>query len=349
MQALTIERYTAMLVSPDDGGAVSLHRSGDNWAFLAPGTGLLHPVIDDIAVLLSADDRSFELESAPVQAFLDAGPPPELEDAARRTLTLLESRRGQTSFAWEDEAYWSEAYRRDASSPPDDSGWNDRVWQRTPLVDAAGVNGTVTIVDIGCGEGQNFRCLLKSRLAPESIYVAVDISLAGLNLARSRNAWTNSLYVLCSADDLPIAPQTADLICYFGLLHHTRNKEKNLSTHLRLLRPGGHIILAEAIERPRILPDRFRTDQSAHEERFDVKDLEARIATPPGALEIVYWKTRLTVFWSGMARVFGTRPMRYRPSNMALSFIDQACIKILGPVIPWFRGAEVLAVLKRSE
>jgi len=259
----------------------------------------------------------------------------------------LESRKGQRSFAWEDEEFWSRTYEKSSVQPPDDSGWNDRIWQRESVVKAAKVGGAITLVDIGCGEGQNFRCVLRSRVAPESVYVAVDISLSGLKLNRKRNAWPNSLYILCSADKLPLAPQSTDLICYFGVLHHTKNKEKNLPAHLNILRPGGQIVLCEAVERARILGARFTPEQSAHEERFDVKSLAAEIASQPDKVQVLFWRMRLSVFISMMGRLLGPRPFLWRPSYEVLSFIDRMFITFLGPVLPWFRGGEVLAALKR--
>jgi SAM-dependent methyltransferase len=341
-------RHAGLLVSPDDGTTLTLHQGGGQSVFLAAGTGLLHPVIDNIAVLLSRDDRSCELEAGVLEAFLaDDQLSPELSDAARRTLALLESRRGIRSFAWEDEEHWNKEYAATENAAADDTKWNDRIWQHQNSMATAGVRGTMTILDIGCGEGQLFRQLFRQRIAPESLYIGADISLAGLKLNRKLNAWPNALYILCSADSLPLAPSSVDLICYFGVLHHTKNKEKNLPVHLGILKPGGRIILSEAIERARILSDRFRPGESAHEERFDVRDLQTILAASPEKVRVLSWKTRLSVFYSGAARLLGSKLVRTKPIYDFLAAVDHLCIATLGRVLPWFRGAEVMTVLER--
>lgn len=341
--------YASLLVSPDDRSRLSLHQSGGEFAFLAEGTGLLHPVIDDAAILLSREDRSCELEAPAILAFSGSSRSnPELASAAERTLALLESRRGLKSFAWEDEEHWARKYSAAANVVEDATRWNDRIWQRQELLAAANVRGTMTVVDIGCGEGQNFRSLIKDRLNCGSLYIALDISLGGLQLNRRRNGWPNAIYVVGSADHLPLASSCADLICYFGILHHTKNKEKNLPAHLEVLKPGGKIIMHEAIERARILSDRFRQGQSAHEERFDVRALRAIIASSASIVTIRFWKTMLTVVSSAAGRIFGRRVMRIRPVFKCVAAIDRACITILGPILPWCRGGEVMAVLERT-
>jgi len=60
----------------------------------------------------------------------------------------------------------------------------------------------------------------------------------------------NSSYILCSEDyELPFH-NTIDVLCYFGILHHTKNKSDNIQKDKRLLRKNGYLILAEAVDRP---------------------------------------------------------------------------------------------------
>jgi len=317
---------------------------------MAPSTGLLHPVIDDIAILLNREDRSWELEAPVIGSFLaKANPDPELTEAGQRTMALLQSRRGLKSFAWEDEEHWTREYAAATDAVEDGTKWNDRIWQRQELLPSADIRGTMTVVDIGCGEGQNFRSLLADRVAHDSLYIAADISLAGLKLNRRKNNRAHALYIVCSADNLPLASSSADLICYFGILHHTKNKEQNLPAHLEILKPGGRIILHEAIERARILSDKFRPHESAHEERFDVRNLRAVIAASPKKVRVRFWKTLGSVAPTAACRIFGSRLMRKKLFFKSLSAVDRACIAILGPVLPWFRGGEVMAVLERPK
>lgn len=346
MNAPTWLHHLHLLVSPDDGGPLILVEKDGDQALLSESAGLLYPILDDIPVLLAREDRSYELEFAAVDVFRRAEDG-KIKEVAERTIELLEQRKGQKSFAWEDEVHWTKEYAKMAPNEVDDSKWNDRLWQRSPLVESAEVGNIESLVDIGCGEGQNFRNLLKTRIPADCLYIGADISLAGLRLNRKRNAWENAMFIVCSADRLPLKPLSVDLICYFGVLHHTENKAKNFSVHMDLLRPGGKIILHEAIERPCILGDRFRRHQSAHEERFDLRELEEEIGRFPDMLGVRCWKMRHSIFWSGCARLFGSRPFLNPVPFKIMTWIDNACIRILGPILPWFRGGEVLAVLFR--
>ena len=341
-----ISENIGLIVSPDDGSRVILGGHEGQLILLAEGTGLLHPVIDGILILLSREDRSYELESESVSAVLNSGDP-NMVDAAMRTMEVLVSRKGKRSFAWEDEEHWTKEYSREISGQMDDSLWNDRLWQRMPLVEAAGVAGKVILADLGCGEGQNFRGLIQKRISPDSLYIGADISFAGLRLNRQRNAWPNALFIVCSVDKLPLQAMSVDFICYFGILHHTENKAHNLPAHLNILKPGGKIILHEGIERARILGDRFRPNESAHEERFDLKDLQEEIKANPELVRVTYWQTFMSIFWTGCRRLFGPAVLLNPVSFKIITVIDKICILVLGPWIPWFRGGEIVALLER--
>ena len=346
MHNLIISQSVKLLASPDDGSPVILREHNGQQVLVAEGTGLLHPVIDGILILLSREDRCYELEIASVSSVLDSEDP-LMAEAARRTLELLESRKGKTSFAWEDEEHWTREYASETADIIDDSKWNDRLWQRSPLVAAAGISGKISLVDVGCGEGQNFRGLLQKRISPDSLYIGADISLAGLRLNRRRNAWSNALFIVCSVDKLPLRPMSVDLICYFGILHHTENKAHNLPAHLNKLKPGGKVILHEAIVRARILGNRFRPHESAHEERFDVRDLQEEIRKHPELVRVTYWQTLMSIFCSASRRVFGSAVLLNPVSFKIITAVDRFCIFMLGPWLPWFRGGEVAAVLER--
>lgn len=336
--------YLPFLASPDDGRPLRLVAHAGQWALFSTTADALYPIIDGIPILLGEPDRSYELEGEVIRAFLSASEAP-VRLAATKTMALLESRKGLRSFAWEDEEHWTAEYSKAASETLDDTKWKDRIWQRQPAVDAAAIQDVKVVLDIGCGEGQNSRSLLVEPLPEDCLYIGVDISLAGLRLNRSRCPWKRALFVVCSADRLPFAEQTVDLICYFGILHHIEQKAEGLPAHLKRLRPEGRVILHEAVDRPRILSDRFRQHESAHEERFDVRDLERIIEKDP-AIEVRYWEMRHSIFWSFWVRAFGPKAMLRRRSYAALHWVDALCIRILGPLLPWFRGGEVLGALR---
>lgn len=132
------------------------------------------------------------------------------------------------------------------------------------------------IVEIGCGEGQNFRYLIAPSTNPDTLYVALDVSLSALKLNRKRNQHENAIYVCASADNLPFDKNYFDLICLFGILHHTRQKEKLFCVLSQRLCQGGYFMVHEAVVKEMknaIVQKSIAVEQSEHEERIVLNSL----------------------------------------------------------------------------
>jgi hypothetical protein len=140
---------------------------------------------------------------------------------------------------------------------------------------------------------------------------------------------------------LPIPDHSVDLLCYFGILHHTEEKEKNLLHHQRYLKPDGIVVLSEALERPSIKRNR-NVEKSAHEERIDFD-----------ALKRIIEKYYMVLSGRLQHSVLLTAAMsfkiviRSRFLFSVISIVDRGCIKILGSLLPWFRPGEYIAILKQ--
>ena len=317
--------------------------------FLSPSSGYVYPVLDGIVVLLAECDRSYDLEREAV-ALLPGTVDESLNIAIEKTVKLLEDKRGaKKSWAWEDEEHWENEYRDHLRGMRKDKNWNDRIWQRSYLINRAGVEEPFkgTVLDIGCGEGQNFRDLIQPRCDSSALYIAVDISLSGLRLNREKTARRNALFVLASADNLPIAEGSVDLLCYFGILHHTERKEGNLIAHQNCLKLGGCMLMHEAVQRARVLPDSFRPEESAHEERIAVPDIKAIVNSRESKIDTVFWKAGCSVFYTAIMRLTRSRVTRRKSIYNLIWKFDGLLIKVFGPIIPWLRGGEILSILKR--
>lgn len=348
-----VERY---LVGPDSHGPLEpIFIDGTLEALRCPSEGLLYPVIDEIPVLLPRRARNPQLEGPFLEALGERLPVDLAEELAgdfSRTFDALRTVSGK-SWEWEDEEYWQAHYLQQSVATVS-KGWNDRLFERefltSQLFAETDLHGKA-ILDCGCGEGQNFRQLLADRCDEQSIYIAADISLAGLRLNRRRNRHRRALYVLCSIDDLPIAPESLHVICYFGILHHTQSKARLLRRHVDLLVPGGYILLHEALARPSFLPDSLRGDyqESAHEERIEHAALSAAIRDCAGRLELRSERADSTPFKTGMVRLFGQRVSISRRSYGLLCAMDVALGKLLGPLIPSFGAGAVRMFLRRPE
>lgn len=112
----------------------------------------------------------------------------------------------------------------------------------------------------------------------QTLYVATDISFAALKNNRNINPHSNSLYVVCSDDyPLPFKNKSIDVLCYFGILHHTHNKTNNIEKDTALLKPNGFLLLSEGTERPTLAIANAQTEASAHEEHISRQSLLKQI------------------------------------------------------------------------
>jgi 2-polyprenyl-3-methyl-5-hydroxy-6-metoxy-1,4-benzoquinol methylase len=115
------------------------------------------------------------------------------------------------------------------------------------------LNGDETILDLGCGNGEMVRELMRG--GHRGPYTGIDFSLTLLEVAR--HGWEDAPATFLRADltapdwDKKIKPslsQPFDLVTAFATLHHIPNAETRLSilkkTHA-LLRPGGKFIHSE--------------------------------------------------------------------------------------------------------
>jgi SAM-dependent methyltransferase len=87
-------------------------------------------------------------------------------------------------------------------------------------------------------------------------YVATDVSPAALWTGRPLLRG-NAASVLCDAVDWPFREGAADLVLVLGVLHHLSDWRAALDRACRTVRPGGFLLLHEAVTKPRVL-GRFR-------------------------------------------------------------------------------------------
>ena len=98
------------------------------------------------------------------------------------------------------------------------------------------------LIDAGCGAGMSALELL-GPLLPRIRYLGVDISEA-VDVARQRFEQRGHSCGFLQADisDLPLPPESVDLIFSEGVLHHTNSTEGALKSLARLLKPGGRFL-----------------------------------------------------------------------------------------------------------
>lgn len=113
-----------------------------------------------------------------------------------------------------------------------------------PLVEevAASLTAGSTVVDVGCGGGQQIRGLLDA--APGLRVTGVDPSKYELAAARRRLGERASL-VRGSASALPLTSKLADATLSLCSIKHWPDPRQGLAECVRVTKPGGQILVAE--------------------------------------------------------------------------------------------------------
>jgi ubiquinone/menaquinone biosynthesis C-methylase UbiE len=99
-----------------------------------------------------------------------------------------------------------------------------------------------TIVDVGCGTG---RLLRAAQLQwPNARLVGVDPAAGMIEVARRLNSAAS--FHLAMAESLPLPDGSADLVFSTTSFHHWQDRAAGVRQVARVLRTGGHFILADA-------------------------------------------------------------------------------------------------------
>jgi ubiquinone/menaquinone biosynthesis C-methylase UbiE len=109
-----------------------------------------------------------------------------------------------------------------------------------------------TVVDFGCGSGEN--SLLLARRGAS--VVGIDISDSLINLARRRlelNGLTGcARFVIASAHDVPLEDNSIDTVMGIAILHHLDLAATSREVH-RILKPQGRAIFQEPVRDSRLV------------------------------------------------------------------------------------------------
>ncbi len=122
----------------------------------------------------------------------------------------------------------------------------DRRWRRRAVRELSTSNFQLSILDVACGTGD----LTLDLLRRGHHVTGVDLSEQMLDLARRKIASANFQpptfnFQLADAEALPFADASFDAVtCAFGIRNFV-HLEKGLGEMLRVLKPGGRLVLLE--------------------------------------------------------------------------------------------------------
>jgi SAM-dependent methyltransferase len=269
-----------------------------------------------------------------------------------------EGRGDDAAVGWiEDELRWWNPWFESVSSAPlsPKSGLRGRARERHLLRHVrAQLPESPLIVEMGAGTSRTIAGLW-APAAHGLRYVATDISRPALLAGRGILGPT-AASVQCDAVGWPVREGVADAVIVLGVLHHVSDWTAALERACRAVRPGGFLLLHEAVTKPRVL-GRFRSEGvddhwvSPHE--GDVAEPALRAALD-GSGTVLRWRGELSPLRFGMERWLinkrglDDRLERSRAMTVAFDGLDQAFGRTFGRVVPSLGFNEVSAVWQRA-
>jgi ubiquinone/menaquinone biosynthesis C-methylase UbiE len=111
-------------------------------------------------------------------------------------------------------------------------------------LDAVGLAGTERILDVGCGTGEFARMAVER--FPKLTIIGLDATPAMVELARAKLAGRSRVtFQVSQADALPFGAEQFDAVVCANALHHLRAPQQALQEWVRVLRPGGRLIVVD--------------------------------------------------------------------------------------------------------
>jgi SAM-dependent methyltransferase len=324
-------------------------------------------VIDDIAccpdcrgglveLTCSACGRAFSIGDGVVQLLplqlahmaVPSGAPPSGSD--EHVSAGPASRGSDEHVRWvQDEmAWWDPRYATDSPRPfSPDSGLRGRSRERNLLRPIRSrLPAHPLVIEMGAGTS-----LTAAGLLGRARYIATDVSASALRAGRAVLA-DDSVSVQCDAVGWPFREGVADVVMILGVLHHLSDWRAALDRACATVRPGGFLLLHEAVTKPRVL-GRWRARGvdddwvSPHEGDVPRADLLAFLRDR-GVVERIHGEESPLRF--ALVRYlihYGNRYAlldRSRALTMAFNGADQAFGRTLGRAFPSLGFNEVTVV-----
>lgn len=102
------------------------------------------------------------------------------------------------------------------------------------------------VLDVGCGTGQLLR-LLAARVPRARALVGVDPAQGMIDVAEKSAADDRLRFLLGTSEHLEFSDASFDLVVSTTSFDHWADRRKGLDECARVLRPGGHLVLADLI------------------------------------------------------------------------------------------------------
>ena len=342
-----------MLVCPNCRSTISkINHKEEIEFYFCEDCECIFPIIDDIPIIFNWHSKNYKLEMPFLTKLMIEVGTGHIAKVTRviidKNIAELEMLRDSEIWEWEDETFWSEAYAEEMnSSTPKDWSLTEKL--RAPVKSFFSSNKIESgaILDVGCGEGQNFRNYIHEYINSDVEYIAVDVSFNALKLNRLRNKHQNCHYILASADNLPFRDRSIDVMCFFGILHHTQGKALALQRSLDILKPNGLFVIHEALVKPNpsdFLPflRKKSGEESAHEERIDRTSLFAVLESQ--SVKCIIRVDFFTLIFGAFRRLMQQKGFVQTALFASVLAIDRVVASTLGRVLKIFASGDILFI-----
>jgi ubiquinone/menaquinone biosynthesis C-methylase UbiE len=124
------------------------------------------------------------------------------------------------------------------------------------------------ILELGTGQGRFLAALLREALRVTSVDVDAEAQALTRRILARAGLPGRPRYVTADARRLPWRDRSFDLVVSMNALHHMRGVPRVIREILRVVRPGGRIVLADFNDRGFDIFDRIhRSEGRTHERR----------------------------------------------------------------------------------
>ena len=130
------------------------------------------------------------------------------------------------------------------------------------------------VVEVGCGRGGGAEAVL-ANLGPARV-LGVDFSPRAIAFCRRVHRTSGLEFVVGDAESLPLADESADVILSVETTHCYRSTPAFLAQARRVLRPGGHLLLADFRDAAS-LPDFLEAIATCGLQRIEEEDITAGV------------------------------------------------------------------------
>lgn len=118
--------------------------------------------------------------------------------------------------------------------------------ERRITMEMLSISSGDSVLDVGCGTGNYTRHL--SRAAGDGLTVGVDASQPMIAAAARRGGGENLAYLHGDACALPFADGVFDRVCSVGVIHMIGEPMKAVAEMVRVLAPGGRLVVVASYE-----------------------------------------------------------------------------------------------------